>query len=153
MVAKPTEHQQEMVQALSGQAALVHSGTVDPSVDNMLKITSDRQEAGTGPANHQPAIAGRPGTKVNQCVANIPADLAGRAGRQADPAGVLRHFHPDRALQKGGKIGRQQPGQPEIHALETAIPAGAGTGLYRLRGHPAEAHRPRVFPGADRVHP
>ena len=38
IVAKPTEHQQEMVQALSERAAEVHSGNIDPSVDNMLKI-------------------------------------------------------------------------------------------------------------------
>ena len=39
IVAQPTEHQQEMVKALSERASLVHSGTVDPSQDNMLKIT------------------------------------------------------------------------------------------------------------------
>lgn len=37
VVAQPTE-QQEMVKALSERASLVHSGTVDPSQDNMLKI-------------------------------------------------------------------------------------------------------------------
>ena len=40
IVAQPTEHQQEMVKTLSERASLVHSGTVDPSQDNMLKITS-----------------------------------------------------------------------------------------------------------------
>ena len=38
IVAQPTEHQQEMVKTLSERASLVHSGTVDPSQDNMLKI-------------------------------------------------------------------------------------------------------------------
>ena len=38
IVAQPTEQQQEMVKALSERASLVHSGTVDPSQDNMLKI-------------------------------------------------------------------------------------------------------------------
>ena len=38
VVAKPTEHQQDMVAALSERAAEVHAGNVDPSVDNMLKI-------------------------------------------------------------------------------------------------------------------
>ena len=33
IVAQPTEHQQEMVKALSERASLVHSGTVDPSQD------------------------------------------------------------------------------------------------------------------------
>ena len=38
IVAHPTEHQQEMVKALSERASLIHSGSVDPSQDNMLKI-------------------------------------------------------------------------------------------------------------------
>ena len=38
IVAKPTVQQQEMVKALSERASLVHSGSVDPSQDNMLKI-------------------------------------------------------------------------------------------------------------------
>ena len=46
VVAQPTEHQQEMVKALSERASLVHSGTVDPSQDNMLKITSDGRKLG-----------------------------------------------------------------------------------------------------------
>lgn len=38
VVVKPSEYQQEMVQALSERAAEVHNGSVDPSQDNMLKI-------------------------------------------------------------------------------------------------------------------
>ena len=46
VVVKPSEIQQDMVQALSERAAEVHSGSVDPSVDNMLKITSDGRKIG-----------------------------------------------------------------------------------------------------------
>ena len=46
IVAKPTVQQQEMVKALSERASLVHSGSVDPSQDNMLKITSDGRKLG-----------------------------------------------------------------------------------------------------------
>ena len=38
VVVKPSEIQQDMVKSLSERAAEVHSGAVDPSVDNMLKI-------------------------------------------------------------------------------------------------------------------
>ena len=38
IATKPTEIQQEMVKALSERATKVHSGSVDPTVDNMLKI-------------------------------------------------------------------------------------------------------------------
>ena len=79
VVAKPTEHQQEMVQALSERAALVHGGTVDPSVDNMLKITSDGRKLGLDQRIISPLLPDEAGTKVNQCVAQHPADLAGRA--------------------------------------------------------------------------
>ena len=58
IVAQPTEHQQEMVKTLSERASLVHSGTVDPSQDNMLKITSDGRKLGPGPENRQPDAAG-----------------------------------------------------------------------------------------------
>lgn len=38
---KPSEIQKEMVKALAERAEKVHSGAVDASVDNMLKITND----------------------------------------------------------------------------------------------------------------
>ena len=46
VVAHPTEHQKELVQQLSERASAVHSKAVDPSVDNMLKITSDGRKLG-----------------------------------------------------------------------------------------------------------
>lgn len=41
VAVKPTEVQSEMVKELSKRAAEVHMNKVDPSIDNMLKITSD----------------------------------------------------------------------------------------------------------------
>ena len=40
VVVKPSEIQQDMVQALSERAAEVHSGSVDPSVDNIEEFVS-----------------------------------------------------------------------------------------------------------------
>ena len=71
IVTQPTEHQQEMVKVLSERASLVHSGTVDPSQDNMLKITSDGRKLGLDQRIINQALPDEPGTKVNQCVANI----------------------------------------------------------------------------------
>ena len=71
VVAQPTEHQQEMVQALSERASAVHSGSVDPSVDNMLKITSDGRKLGLDQRIISPLLPDERGTKVNQCVENI----------------------------------------------------------------------------------
>ena len=71
IVAQPTEQQQEMVKALSERASLVHSGTVDPSQDNMLKITSDGRKLGLDQRIINQLLPDEPGTKVNQCVDNI----------------------------------------------------------------------------------
>ena len=41
VVVQPSDYQKDMVADLSERAAVVHSGMVDPSEDNMLKITGD----------------------------------------------------------------------------------------------------------------
>lgn len=71
VVSKPTEHQQELVKNLSTRAALVHSGSIDPKEDNMLKITSDGRKLGLDQRLINPLLPDEPGTKVNICVDNI----------------------------------------------------------------------------------
>ena len=71
VLAKPTEIQKEMVQELSRRAAAVHSGTVDASVDNMLKITSDGRKLGLDQRLINPLLPDEPQSKVNLCVENI----------------------------------------------------------------------------------
>jgi len=82
VVAPPTEMQIGMVQELSERAAAVHSGTVDASVDNMLKITSDGRKLGLDQRIINPLLPDDPGSKVNQCVENIARIWRdGEAGR------------------------------------------------------------------------
>ena len=71
VVVKPSEIQQDMVQALSERAAEVHSGSVDPSVDNMLKITSDGRKIGLDQRLMNSALPDDPSSKLNACVNNI----------------------------------------------------------------------------------
>ena len=71
VVAQPTEHQKDMVSDLSERAAAVHTGTVDPREDNMLKITSDGRKLGLDQRIVNPLLPDDPGSKVNQCVDNI----------------------------------------------------------------------------------
>ena len=71
VVAQPTEIQKGMVQELSERAAEVHSGRVDASVDNMLKITSDGRKLGLDQRVINPDLPDAPESKVNQCVDNI----------------------------------------------------------------------------------
>ena len=69
-----------MVQELSERASKVHGGTVDPRVDNMLKITSDGRKLGLDQRIIDPLLPDEPGTKVNRCVENICT-----SGRRARP--------------------------------------------------------------------
>ena len=123
VVAKPTEHQQEMVQALSERAALVHGGTVDPSVDNMLKITSDGRKLGLDQRIISPLLPDEAGTKVNQCVANIL-----QIWRDGQAEKLTQLVFCDISTPKAApsrKVTKAASGNldsPEIHALETAIP-------------------------------
>ena len=71
VVAQPTEIQKELVQKLSERAADVHSGNVEPNVDNMLKITSDGRKLGLDQRLINPMLPDEPGSKVNLCVENI----------------------------------------------------------------------------------
>ena len=71
VVAQPTEQQQQMVQSLSERATQVHNGNVDPSVDNMLKITSDGRKLGLDQRIVNSLLTDAPGSKVNLCVENI----------------------------------------------------------------------------------
>lgn len=71
VVVQPTEIQKAMVQSLSERAGKVHSGSVDPRVDNMLKITSDGRKLGLDQRLINPLLPDDPGSKVNACVKNI----------------------------------------------------------------------------------
>jgi N12 class adenine-specific DNA methylase len=71
VVAKPTAQQKELVKSLSERAAEIHSGNVDPSIDNMLKVTTDGRKLGLDQRLINPLLPDEPGTKVNQCVENI----------------------------------------------------------------------------------
>ena len=71
VVAKPTEIQQALVQELSERASQVHAGVVDPSVDNMLKITSDGRKLGLDQRIINSDLPDDPTSKVNLCVDNI----------------------------------------------------------------------------------
>ena len=71
VVVQPSEHQQAMVAELSERAAAVHSGAVDPSVDNMLKITSDGRKLGLDQRLMNPLLPDDPNSKLNACVRNV----------------------------------------------------------------------------------
>ena len=71
VAVKPTEIQSEMVKELSNRAAEVHANKVDPSIDNMLKITSDGRKLGLDQRIINPLLPDDKSSKVNACVNNI----------------------------------------------------------------------------------
>ena len=119
IVAKPTEHQQDMVKALSERAAKVHSGTVDPSTDNMLKITSDGRKLGLDQRIINPMLPDEPGTKVNQCVDNIL-----QIWRDGQPEKLTQLVFCDISTPQaaGSKKVAKTLDNPILHALEQAVP-------------------------------
>lgn len=68
---EPTELQKELVDELSDRADEVNSGSVDPSQDNMLKITGDGRKLGLDPRLISPNFEDNPNTKLNVCVNNV----------------------------------------------------------------------------------
>ena len=120
IVAQPTEHQQEMVKALSERASLVHSGTVDPSQDNMLKITSDGRKLGLDQRIVNQMLPDEPGTKVNQCVENIMQIWRdGEADKLTQL--VFCDISTPQAKAPASKAAKTLD-NPLLHALEGAVP-------------------------------
>ena len=119
IVAQPTEHQQEMVKALSERASEVHRGSVDPSVDNMLKITSDGRKLGLDQRIVNQMLPDEPGTKVNQCVDNIMQIW--RDG-EADKLTQLVFCDISTPQSAPSKKAAKQLDNPLLHGLEEAIP-------------------------------
>ena len=120
IVAQPTEHQKEMVKALSERAAKVHGGSIDPREDNMLKITSDGRKLGLDQRIINPLLPDEPGTKVNQCVDNIMQIW--RDG-QADKLTqlVFCDISTPQAASPTRKAAKALD-NPTMHALEDAVP-------------------------------
>ena len=119
VVAQPTEHQKEMVQALSERASKVHSGNVDSSVDNMLKITGDGRKLGLDQRIINPLLPDEPGTKVNQCVANIM-----QIWRDGEADKLTQLVFCDISTPQTRPSGKAAKAldNPTLHALEGAVP-------------------------------
>lgn len=120
VVAQPTEIQKSMVQELSERAAAVHSGAVDASVDNMLKITSDGRKLGLDQRIINPDLPDEPQSKVNMCVDNI-YKIWEDGKRDKLTQLVFCDLSTPKNVQTSRKAAKAAGGNidsPEIHALE-----------------------------------
>ncbi len=68
---EPTAEQKEILKSISERADKVRDGNVDPSVDNMLKITNDGKKLALDQRLINPLLPDNPNSKVNVCAKNI----------------------------------------------------------------------------------
>ena len=68
---KPSAHQKEMVVSLAERAERVRNGMVDPTVDNMLKITNDGRKLALDQRLVNGMLPDNDEGKVNACMENI----------------------------------------------------------------------------------
>lgn len=66
-----TDFQKQLVQELADRADDVQDRKIDPTEDNMLRITSDGRKLGLDPRLIDPDYEDNPNTKLNQCVNNV----------------------------------------------------------------------------------
>lgn len=71
IMCPPTELQKHTIQALGERAEAVRAGSVDPHVDNMLKITTDGRKLALDQRLLNPALPDDPGSKANACADKV----------------------------------------------------------------------------------
>ena len=135
IVVPPTEMQKAMVQSLSERASKVHSGTVDPRVDNMLMITSDGRKLGLDQRLINPLLPDDPGSKVNACVQNVL-----RIRQEGTPEKLTQLIFCDISTPKGGS---DRPA-PQNNETEEAAP-----GISEDELPPLEDAAPSLNPVKD----
>ena len=115
IVAQPSQLQKEMVQELSKRAALVHKGTVDASIDNMLKITNDGRKLGLDQRIINPNLPDNPISKVNLCVDNIYS-----IWKDGENEKRTQLVFCDLSTPKTNSVAKRLD-NPELYALESAL--------------------------------
>ena len=126
-VAQPTEIQQAMVQELSERAAAVHTGKVDPSEDNMLRITSDGRKLGLDQRIINPNLPDEPTSKVNMCVENIYRIWEEGQADKLTQLVFCDLSTPKPAAKRAAKAPAGNLDSPEIRALEMLAEKDGGT--------------------------
>lgn len=68
---EPSEIQKDYIKSLGDRADKIKSGSVDPSVDNMLVVTNDGKNLALDQRLVDPLLPDDPNSKVNACVGNV----------------------------------------------------------------------------------
>ena len=70
-LTQPSDAQKAYIQDCGDRADLIHTGSVDPSIDNMLKVTNDGKMCALDFRLIDPQAPDMPNSKVNCCVYNV----------------------------------------------------------------------------------
>lgn len=70
-IITPTAEQKEFIAQCGDRADAIHSGSVDPRIDNMLKVTNDGKMCALDFRLIDPNAPDDPSSKVNCCVRNV----------------------------------------------------------------------------------
>lgn len=84
--AKPNKYQQAYMKVLAERSEVIHNGSVDPSVDNMLKITNEARLLGLDARCLNPDADNYPNSKVNLLISKVMeiyTETTGQRGVQA----------------------------------------------------------------------
>ena len=71
IVAKPNDFQEAYMQVLAQRSEDIHSGSIDPAVDNMLKVTHEARLLGLDARAINPEAENTPDSKVNLCIDKV----------------------------------------------------------------------------------
>lgn len=71
VIVEMSEQQKELMADLSARATKIRNGGVDPSKDNMLRITNDGRAIGFDQRMLDPALPDNPNSKISACVENV----------------------------------------------------------------------------------
>ena len=71
IAVKPSEEQKEIVAEFAKRAEAIRNENVDPTVDNMLKITNDGRKLALDQRLIDPTLGDNPHSKVNACIDNV----------------------------------------------------------------------------------
>lgn len=93
VAVKPSEMQKTMVADLAERAEKVRGGNVDPSVDNMLKITNDGRKLALDQRIINPMLPDNEDSKINACIDNIFTIWQENSDKKISSACVLRPLH------------------------------------------------------------
>jgi hypothetical protein len=71
VVIEPSEYQQSLIESLADRAEAVRNREVEPTIDNMLRITSDGRKAALDQRLINNLLPDDPGSKVNACADKV----------------------------------------------------------------------------------